>query len=275
MRRFCGIAQGAPGSGKTALAIALMDAGYQVIRAAFEPGDDVFHSFAKNPAALINHVFEDDYELQENDDGIGTGMCCPHPKAMSAFERFVYNGRVGKETPHGHPRDWSTDTVLVVDTLTSMGHVSENRALSLNASTREGRHLWAAAQDQESICRFLCGAKRRHHTLVLAHLRLISPKAETGYKDETELQKQIKKERAKLEDTGYFPTAVTPGIARNFAGLFPYALLCEEEDLGKQHASKRVLRTKPVVGYQIKCPLDVPDHLPVESALVSIFKRLS
>ncbi len=270
MRRFCGIVQGAPGSGKTALAIALLDAGYRVIRCAFEPGDDVFHAFSPNAAKLINVTFEDTYDLAED----GAGLKCTTPRAMAAFERFAYNGKVGKETPYGHPREWQEDTVVFVDTLTSMGVAAENRALSLNASTREGRHLWAAAQDQESICRFLCGSKRNHHTVVNAHLRLISPKAESGYKDETELQKQIKRERAQLEDTGYFPTAVTPGIARNFVGLFPFALLCEE-DLRAKHASQRILRTKPVVGYQIKCPLPIGDKLPIESALLDIFRALA
>ncbi len=269
MRRFCGIIQGAPGSGKTALAIALLDAGYRVIRCAFEPGDDVFHAFSKSTNYhLINVVFEDDYELAAD------GLSCSAPRAMAAFESFAYNGKVGKETPYGHPREWQTDTVVLVDTLTSMGVAAENRALALNASTREGRHLWVAAQDQESICRFLCGSKRRHHTVVNAHLRLISPKAETGYKDETELQKQIKRERAQLEDTGYFPTAVAPSIARNFVGLFPFALLCEEDPRAK-HDSQRVLRTKPVAGYQIKCPLSIRDKLPIESALLDIFRALA
>lgn len=268
MRRFCGIVQGAPGSGKTALAIALLDAGYRVIRGAFEPGDDVFHAFSPNASKLINVVFEDDYELGE------AGLTCPSPRAMAAFEGFVYNGKVGKNVPYGHPREWQEDTVVLVDTLTSMGVAAENRALALNASTREGRHLWAAAQDQEGICRFLCSSKRKHHVVVNAHLRLISPKAETGYKDETELQKQIKRERAQLEDTGYFPTAIAPSIARNFVGLFPFALLCEEVP-GAKHASKRILRTQPVPGYQIKCPLQIGDKLPIESGLLEIFRALA
>lgn len=266
MTPFQGIIQGQPGTAKTGMLVSLAEAGFRVIRCAFEGGEEVFDAYCSAAARARVHTltFEDEWESEE--DGLRR-----IPRGMSAFESFIYNGKVGKAQPFGPPREWDADTVLVFDTLTSMGECAESRALKLNSSTREGRHLWAAAQDQESVCQAVMTSKRRHHTIVLAHLRLISPKAESGYKDETALQKQVKQERAALEDTGYFPTAVTPGIARNFVRHFAFSLLAEESDRVKG-GSGRVLRTRAVPGYQIKCPAHVEDRLPAETALTTLFR---
>ena len=268
MTIFQGIISGPPGTAKTGLLCGLANAGYRIIRAAFEPGDEVFRAFCTPEGLERVHtvVFEDNWE--EADNGL-TRIA----KGMTEFESFLYNGKVGKEQPFGRPSEWGSDTVLVYDTLTSMGEVSESRALKLNSSTREGRHLWQAAQDQEAACQVAMGKRRNHHFICLAHQRLISPKAETGYKDETELQKQVKRERADLEETGFFPTAVTPGIARNFVRMFPFALLTEMDYEAKKTCN-RVLRTRAVPGYQVKCPVVVEDKLPAETALATIFKAL-
>lgn len=270
MSLFKGIISGEPGTAKSSLLATLANVGYNVLRCAFEPGEEVYDAYctAEGRQRLHNLYFEDDWELNGDDD------LARVPQGMKAFDRFLWYGEYGgkKEYPYGRPADWTNNIVIGVDTLTSLGDCAEAHALKLNSSTREGRHLWAAAQAQERACQALVGKKRLHHTVVLAHFRLISPKAESGYKDETDLQKQIKRERASLEDTGYYPTAVTPNIARNFVGNFPFALLTE---LGGHSPSGRIIRTKPIKGYQVKCPLqNIGDKLPIETGLVTIFETL-
>jgi hypothetical protein len=267
MALFRGIVQGQPGSGKTSLACALANEGYRVVRCAFEAGDEVFQAYCtpEGLARVHNFTFEDDWDMGDNGlERVARGM--------TAFEGFIYNGKIGREQPLGPPREWDARTVVMVDTITTMGLCASARALKINPNNSM-LSAYEAGRDQESMAQLMTSEKRGYHVLWLSHLRLISPKAESGFKSETELQKQLKRERAALEDTGYFPTAVTPGIARNFVGHFPFALLCEEDQRAK-HASKRVVRTQAVPGYQIKCPLAVPDKLPVESALLTIFSAL-
>jgi len=139
MTIFQGIISGPPGTAKTGLLCSLADAGYTIIRAAFEPGEEVFRAFCTSAGLARVHtvVFEDNWE--ETDAGL-----VRLARGMTEFEAFLYNGKVGKETPFGRPAEWGPEIVLVYDTLTSMGEVSESRALKLNSSTREGRHLWQA-----------------------------------------------------------------------------------------------------------------------------------
>ena len=188
-----------------------------------------------------------------------------------------------RPTPYGHPSTWGKNIVLVADTLTSMGECSEAREAAGPDADNPMRYMHEAARAQADVCQVMVGRKRQHHTVVLAHYKLVSPKAETGFKKETELQKQIKRERAELEETGYYPTAVTGGVARNFVQHFPFALLTERDErrLEKQkdgadpdEGSGRILRTRSLPGYQIKCPLLVPDRLPIETGLLTIFRAL-
>lgn len=264
---FKGLISGPPGAGKTAALCGLADAGYRIIRCAFEPGDEVFAAYAtpEGRARIFSVPFEDSWEMGES--GLER-----RPAGMNAFEKFIYNGKVGKEQPFGPPAEWGSDTIVVVDTTTSMGECAEARALALNPNNPM-LTMYDAGRDQGAAAQYMLGAKRGYHCIWLAHLKLISPKAESGFKSETELQKQIKRERAALEDTGYFPTVVTPNIARNFTSHFPFALLAEESNRSKT-ASGRVLRTKAVPGYQIKCPLEVEDRLPIETGLVTILSKL-
>ncbi len=267
MTLFRGLISGPPGSGKTASLAALANAGYRIIRCAFEPGEEVFKAYCTDEgrARIFNVPFEDEWEVE--DEGL---IRVAH--GMQRFEHFIFNGKVGKEQPFGSPKEWGADTVVVIDTLTMMSTCCEAREEKLLPGNNM-LSMYEAGRQEESAAQFMTGAKRGYHTIWLAHLKLISPKAESGFKNETELQKQVKRERAQLEDTGYFPTASTGGIARNFTSHFPFALIAEENERAKND-SGRVFRTKKLTGYQIKCPLDVPDMLPIENGLLTIFKKL-
>lgn len=264
------IIQGAPGSGKTALLASAANAGYRILLADFDHCPESLFAFTAPEHHANIYVIPFDDEVSFNaEEGISR-----NPKALIAFERFLYTGRANGQE-YGKPTEWGPETILCLDTLTALGDAAEVRSLALNPTTREGRHLWQAAQEQEAACQLMVSNRMHCHSLVLSHVRLISPKAESGYKDETELQKQVKRERAQLEETGYFPTAVTPGIARNFVRHFPFALLVEE-DLASKAVSKRVVRTVPVLGYQIKCPVvGIADKLPIETALTTLLEKIN
>jgi hypothetical protein len=268
---------GGPGSGKTTLLAAAANAGYNVYHIAIgSESDEPLRFYCTREGLERVHFirFQDDISLDDEGNGIQF-----RAKAATAVERFLYRGKIGtgKEpgTDFGDPRGWGRDTLVAIDTLTALGDSCEVRTLALDPSTREGKHLWAAAQDQEAVAQLGRVRLRGCHFLLLSHVQLISPKAETGYKDETELQKKVKRERAQLEETGFFPCAMTPKISRNFAHHFPFVFFVEGgEKETERNPSGRVIRTKPVPGYQIKCPLDVGDKLPIENGLVTILKKL-
>lgn len=270
MRLFHALIQGFGGAGKTTLAAHFANCGLRVIHIAVgAEGAEPFYAYCTPEIREQNVEFlraRDSFSLGTGEDA---GLQVTS-RAITQVERLLFSGN----KTLGKPETWGPETMVVVDGLTELGFSAEERVLAVNDNTREGRHLWMAAQAQRSLAQL--GRQLPCHFMLLAHLDIKAPKPESGYKDETQLQKDLKRERAEIEDTGYFPLAASVKISRHFVTHFPFALVVEAEEryVKPNNPGGNVLRTKPMKGYQIKCPMDLPDMLPLNQAAIGIIKGL-
>jgi len=272
--------QGPSGSGKTSMLAGAANMGIRVIHLCLGSESAEPLRYFTKPECRKNLEllhFRDTYELAADDDPEQRGLRIGS-RMISQVEKFLFSGKLGSRKdvtqPYGHPQEWGPATLVAVDGLTPLGDSAEARALELNPTTREGHHLWVAGQAQKGVAQL--GRTLNCHFLFLCHIDIKGPKPETGYKDETELQKQIKRERAQIEETGYFPQACSVKISRNFPHQFPFSLLTETdvEQVTRANPSGRVVRTGPVPGYLIKCPVNVKDRLPIMDAIPTILNAM-
>lgn len=260
------IAQGEPGTGKTGSVAALLDAGYRVILADFDHNPEPLQVFAKDAGDRLQIVTFAD-ELSSG--GMDTKGDIKQVGAVSAIRRFTKFLTVGNPAL-GAPKTWGADTVFVLDSLSSLADSAMRLALKLNGGvTREGSHIGILAGEVEDAMQMFMAPSMQCHRILVAHLKLISPKPDSTYNDQTDLQKQVLRERAALEETAYFPNLPGVQVARTIARMFSTALLYALTDKGQL-----VIHTKPIKGYTIKVPCAVGDQLPIESGLLTIMKAL-
>ncbi len=256
------LAQGESGTWKTGSLAALLER-YRVVLANFDNNTEPLLIFGRKHLANL-HVVNFADELSGSDEGVRK---VNKVSALRQFVRFMTSGNADL----GAPRTWGPDTVFVLDSITSLCRSGMRLALALsNGSTREGRHIGILQDEVEPALELFVSPFLNCHRIAIAHLKLVSPKAETGYPDETPLQKQVKRERAALEETGYFTDIPGLQLARRTATLFSTALLYELNGKGEA-----VIRTKPIKGFTVKVPALVADPLPAATGLLTIIESMN
>lgn len=266
---YNGLHQGDPGTMKTGAAAALLNTGsYRVILASFDGNSAplLINTLPEHRKNLIVVPFADEFVV-DSDGAISKQGA----SAVRRFNRFLHTGNAEA----GKPETWGRDTILIWDELTSAAYSAELLALDINGGvTREGAHINILGHEIQASLALFLSPKLRCHKIMNAHLSLFSPRGEDMYLERNPAQaaKQatnnaIKRERAALEETAFYPNMPGNKVARNIAHSFNTALLFELTPAGK-----RVIRTQPIKGYTIKCPVAVPDKLPAETGLLTIFK---
>lgn len=256
--------QGDPGTAKTGSLASLVGAGYRVILADFDgnPEPLLAHVPADKRGNVLVVPFADTLSVDSEGAISRSGS-----SACRAFTRFLSRGTA--ET--GPPKEWGRETVLVLDSLSAFADSAERLALELNRGvTRDGAHIGVLAGEIETALSLMMGRQLQCHRVVVAHLKLIAPRPESSYGTETDLQKQIKREIAALQETAYFPNIPGMAVARTLARFFNTALLFETDRKGR-----RVIRTTPVTGYTIKCPVPVADPLPIETGMLTLMQAFA
>lgn len=264
----CILGQGDPGTGKTGAVAAILDRGREVgiervVLADFDGNPDPLLTYAKGTDRL--HVLPFVETLKSDGADVKGDITRSGVSALRQFTKFLTAG-----TPElGKPRAWGPETLFVLDSLTSLSDSALRLALQLNRGvTRDGAHIGVAMGEIEDALSMV--KQLACHRYVISHLKLIAPRPESSYGDETELQKQIKREIGSLQDTGYFANIPGNALARNIASKFSTALLFELSDKGVLQ-----IRTKPIKGYVIKVPApNVADRLPIETGLLTILEAL-
>lgn len=267
---------GYPGSAKTGSLVALVNAGYKMR----------ILNFDGNIAPLVNFVkpeFRKNVDIRILQDKLRSGgkrmVTDGLPTAFSDMARMLDNWKykdpeTGEEIDLGRPKDWGSDTVLVLDPLSRMGKASMRRILAMNnrADKPARKNDWGAAMDElEAIVEKLNTAYLQCNVVVISHLTLIGPDLDWDPDDETQAQ-QAKKTVAAL-DYKLFPDVLGRKLPPKIAGYFPCVI--KAEVVGTAHSAKRVLSSKLDPDLDVKVPaLDVPKELPIETGLLTIFRAL-
>lgn len=271
-----GLIVGYPKAGKTGALVPLVNAGFKLRIIDFDGNLDPIIHFA-NPAMLGNVdaiYFEDRMRIGGNFQepvGIPTAFA----DALKSLDKWAYKLPDGTEVDLGASKDWGPDTIVVLDTITEMGNAAFMRAQKLMNKTplNTTQRVWSLAMsEQENFIKRLASKNNRFHVLALAHLKMIGPK--DIEKDDDAYTQDLKKRAAQLVETRLFPSALGQALPPVIGGNFPLLLKVEP----KYRAGKvsRVIRTVPQPELDLGVPHpDIPDELPLETGLLTIFEKLS
>ncbi len=270
---------GQPGAGKTPSLVPLINMGYKVRMLDFDGNLKSMLKFA-NKDMLAKNV--DIVTLQDKQRAdfsgliISDGQPTAFTQAMDLIQKgWKYKNPDGSETDLGKATEWGPDTIIVLDSLTRMGDAAMRKALSMNNRTMQNRRLpdWGLAiAQQQNFLTMLLAKNIKAHVIVIAHLKLVSPK-ELG-EDEDATNQRIKEKRAQLVPTRLYPSALGDKLPPDIAGMFETVLLAERRvSLGKE---RRVLTTDVGEQLDVKVPAaGLPKEIDIYTdGLLPVFKAV-
>jgi len=288
-RRFKGIIIASPKTGKTGSIAALVNAGYRVILAAFDPGYDILLNLI-DPAQQDNLIilpFEDRRGFQGMDSKAMTVGRLGEATAFAKLASFLNDGRArqaecqGGEIVELGPSDtWGYDTFLVVDNLSSMGTAAFERSLSLQGKTQrtKNRRDWGFAQDEvDNVLIQLASSYYHYHLVVLAHWDVQGPREwedeDKKNPDKTDYNNEIREREKDLVPTKQVPKSIGRVLSRNLIRHFPTCVWAEIDD-----SDRRIFNLEPTAVRDSGVPVragTLAKTLPIETGLLSIFEAVT
>lgn len=256
---------GDPGAGKTGALNSLVGAGYKLRVYDFDN--------------LLGSLFQ--YVKQENLDKIANvkyqtftdKMKMPDTPAVMIGNRMeVYSFAQGTPDAYvralkqleywkegaddlGRPGTWGTDTIVVIDSLTSAAQSAYRYCKALNPLAKEGQTHYFNAQQLIMNLLYLLGSDNFSvNVIVIAHI------------DYT---------KNHLDVTKGFPRSIGSAINSQIASVFNAVLLAESVGSGAQ--VKRTIRTNSTGIVDLKNPVafKLPDSLPLASGLADFFRAVN
>lgn len=267
---------GYPGTGKTGALVSLINAGYKLRILDFDGNIDPLLLYADEDKLINVDIVHLQDDLKEAGGYIGVnGLPTAFTRALKLMDSWKYKDEDGTEVDLGRSKDWGPDTIVVVDSLTRMGHAAFRRALSLLNRTPANvtQQVWQLAmKEQEAFIDKLTNASNDFHVIVLAHLTIISPK--DIQKDDADLTKDIKEQIAELIPSRLFPNALGQKLPPIIGGYFPTLLLAEAEHKGSSVTRKLKTQTRPDLDLKIPAK-DFPASVDVSDGLLKVFNALT
>lgn len=252
-----GLVLGDPGSGKTGGLTSLVSAGYKLRVYDF---DNLLGSLASyvgrdcpDKASNVSfQTFTDKMKGLETPTMMAgnTVKVMPfidgQPKAFSnAMKQLTYWKT--EDEDFGKPSDFGPDTIVVIDSLTSLSTCAFRYAQAINPGARDQQTYYFTAQQLIlNVIQLLCSEQFATNVLVLAHV--------VYDKNQFELVKG-------------FPRSIGAALNQQIGAYFNCVLLVESS------GSKRVIRTDSTGIVDLKNPVSfrTPKELPLATGLADFF----
>src|SRR5260370_41502724 len=123
------------------------------------------------------------------------------------------------------------------------------------------QEVWKLAMgEQLAFMEKLTCSGNKFHVIVLAHLKMISPK--DMQKDDSDLTKEIKQQVADLIPARLFPRALGRELPQAIGGEFPTLLLMEPKYVGRE--VRRIITFVPRPELDLALPAKIGKDFPTE-----------
>lgn len=256
---------GDPGSGKTGGLTSLVKAGYKLRIYDF---DNLLNSLVQYvrrecPDKIDNVSFQTFTDALKGSDMpvqmVGGRMAVSPladgiPKAFTSCLKQL-NAWKTPDEDLGVPSAWGADTILVVDSLTSLAQAAFRYVVGMNPAAKEPQAQYFAAQQLVmNFLYLLTSEQMKTNVIVIAHL---------DYKDNH------------LNLTKGFPRSIGSALGPVIAGCFNSVLLAETQGSGT--SIKRTIRTNSTGIVDLKNPVSFKlptDTLPLETGLATFFETV-
>lgn len=268
---------GYPGTAKTGAIASLANAGYKIRMIDYDGNSQSLITYTdKDKLSNIDIVYLED-RMRNGDRFIETtGVPTAFRAGLDLLDNWKYKEEDGTEVDLGKSKNWGCDTVVVLDSITSMGLASFRRQQSLSNKTplNTTEQVWGLAMaQQEAFIEKVTSEANNFHVIVLSHLKMVGPK--DIRKEDEDVTKDLKERIADLVPTRLFPSALGKALPPVIGGHFPI-LIEASNDFGPRGTVSRILRVQPRPELDLKLPSKVSfDKVGVENGLAKIFAELA
>lgn len=242
---------GNSGAGKTGSLISLLEAGYTIRMLDMDNNVRSLVELCKrkDPKLLerLDYIsFRDKFRSSMSAGIEVSGQPKAWVNAIKSLEKWD-DGSV--------PSSWGSDTIFVLDTLTSIGRAAFAFAQGQNPSAKDPRQWYAAGQEiLKRLLEMITSPDFGPHVIVLSHIDLVElPDGSTkGY-------------------ASALGKAIGPQIPKTFSTM----LLAESKGTGDK--VRRTIQTMPTQLMDLKnpTPWEFDKELPLDTGLATIFAKLA
>lgn len=269
---------GYPKAGKTGALASLLDAGFKMRFLDLDGNYDPLLHYTK-PEKLANldiQSFEDPIAMSGGGQFASViGKPMAYANALMAMDHWKYKDEEGKEVDLGRSKDWGSDTIVVLDSLTALGQAAFNRSMHLQNKTplTTTDRVWGfAMSEQLAFVKRLMASSNTHHTIVLAHLKMLGPKEIR--KGDDSVTQQVKQEVADLLPTRLWPNALGRQLPQEIGGEFP--MIVEMKNKIVNRKEKHIITTVAREELDLGVPNSaIPAELDISDGMLKLFEVLS
>lgn len=270
---------GWPGSGKTGAITALLNVGYKVRVIDFTGNWSPLIGYADDRALdnLDVVTLQDKYTADLKPLGVPTAF----NDAAKLMKEWKYTDENGQEVNLGKSSEWGSDTVLVLDELTTMGKAAKTRAMVMSnktPSTMTSAVWGASVADVLNFIGLAKSDKNQFHLIVNAHKQIIGPADLINQNDQKDEMKPVMEAKLEMITEGMIPPRIYPvGVTRNSSvtihGELP--IMLEFEKVQKAGKDMRVINTVGGPEIDLKIPgKGLKAMYPIETGLAEIFEAM-
>ena len=269
---------GYPGSGKTGALASLLNVGYKVRVLDFEGNFQPLIGFAdeRGLANLDVITFQDRFR---NGDKYMEVIGIPEAfnNSMRMLQEWKYKDEDGTEINLGKSAEWGPDTILVVDSLTSLAMTIKSRAMKMNNKTPANMTsaVWGhMVADLEKFIDTLKADHRRHHLIINTHKQILGPSDFIQQGDDEEVkEKKLEMIKEGMIPPRIYPVSVTKPNSQNVHGMLPTML--EFEKVTKLGQDVRLINTVAGPQIDVKIPMKgLKKTYGIETGLAEIMEAM-
>lgn len=252
---------GDSGSGKTGALASLAKAGYRLIILDLDNGLDVVYNLLRNSPAAENVFYETCTDEMQTIGGtvLPKGTPKAWTTAMQLLTRWKVSERPGLPAYDlGPASSWDEKSVLVIDSMTFLGHAALRHVLAVNK--RLGQTPWQsdwgeAMRLMEDCLSLLYSSEIKCNVIVNSHITFVTNEVE--------------------QVTKGFPTALGSKLPPKVGRYFNTILQTKTKGAGSAARRVIVTRTEGVTELKNSVPGSLKDEYPIDTGLADIFSILN
>lgn len=273
---------GYPGTAKTGALAALLNVGYKVRVLSYEGNFEPLTGFTDDRALDNLDVVVLQDQLSNGEKYMEpVGIPSAFNNGMKMLKEWKYTDADGTEVNLGKSADWGMDTVVVIDSLTSLGAAAKRRAIKMsnkNPGNMTSAVWGAAVSDVNNMIEVLKADTKKYHLIINSHKQILGPADFLNQNDDKEENADIKEAKLKMIADGMipprvYPVGVTKPSSQTIHGNLPTMLeFVKTTKLGRD---VRLINTVGGDEIDVKIPVKgLKKEYPIETGLAEIFAAM-
>lgn len=274
---YRGLHIGWPGSGKTGALVPLANAGYKIRMLDYDQNNQPLVNLVDDRALPNIDIVTLADKLRNGDKYMEfIGIPDAFNNGMKLLQEWKYTDEDGTEVNLGKSAEWGMDTIVVVDTLTTLAKAAKNRAMKMNNKTPSNMTsaVWGAAVADVTNMIEVMKSKGNYHLIINSHKQILGPGDFIQQGDEDEVkEKKLEMIKDGMIPPRIYPVGVTKPSSQTIHGLLP--IMLEFEKTTKAGKEVRQIKTASGPEIDVKIPgKGLKATYPLETGMLEIFQAL-